>query len=250
MKKISTLFITSLSIITIFTAPQALAQESSSNIFNQDSSVSIVNQGDKVTNIKHSCTINYVDSTHRRAYTAQHCFNNGDTVYTRDHKTKLGVNYHFDNTVKNDVSYILLDKNITAGHNIYSGDTISRSWNNGDTVYNYSRKRSQTFNYPVINGSDNPVVTPTRNLYYRKGTKTSLPGDSGGPIWTDNGLIGVHGGSNRDEKNNIFFSAFPSDDVINKLPDGEHYSPVKKNPTIKSPHNPGSLSSLSSLSSF
>jgi len=241
MKKISTLFITSLSAITIFTAPQALAQESS---------VSIVNQGDMVTDNEHNCTINYVDSTHRRAYTARHCFNNGDTVYTRDHKTKLGVNYHFDDTVKSDVSYILLDKNITTGHNIYSGDTISRSWNNGDIVYNYSRRMSKTSNYPVIHGSDNPIINPTRNIYYREGSKTSLPGDSGGPIWTDNGLIGVHNGSNSDEKNNIYFSAFPSDDVINNLPDGEPYSPVKKNPTIKEPLNSSYLSSLSSLSSF
>lgn len=244
MKNIKTLLITALT-ATMLTIPQALAQETSN----------IVNQGDMVTNNKSNCTIGYIDTQHRRAYTAQHCFNNGETVYLPDRETVLGVNYHFDDTVESDISYILLDKNITTGHNIYSGDNVSRYWEEGDQVSNYSRKLGSSSQFAAINGFNFPDLRDNDNQYYREGVSTTLPGDSGGPVWTKNGLIGVIKGTVT-VANNMIYTAFPEDTVINSLPDGQPYQPSKpakpakpQVPTIKEPKN-SSLSSVSSSRLF
>lgn len=62
------------------------------------------------------------------------------------------------------------------------------------------------------------------------------PGDSGGPVWSDNGLIGVIYGHIGTE---LRFTKLPSTDTLNKIPQGEKY--VSSQSTI--------VNGLSSLSS-
>lgn len=142
----------------------------------------------------------------------------------------------------------LLDKNITTGHNIYSGDNVSRYWEKGDQVSNYSRKLGRTSQFAAINGFNFPDLRDNDNQYYREGVNTTLPGDSGGPVWSENGLIGIIKGTVT-VANNMIYTAFPEDTVINSLPDGQPYQPSKPaKPQELKNKEPGN-SSLSSLSS-
>ena len=264
--------LTGITTITMMITPQAFAQSSLSSSIKDprpiteplikdktildNGSFSTVNQGDMINNLGYSCTVGYVDKINRRLYTAKHCFNDGETVYLKNGIRKVGT-FHYVKPSETangenveDFAYILLDSAMNAGSNSYSGDKLSQTWNSGDIIHNYSRNLGKVVNGTATNDSDNPTGYKNRT-HRRKNTDpnipSSQPGDSGGPVWSDEGLVGVIKGH---VGNDLRFTKLPSQESLNKLPQGEKYKP-SQSPTVQGLSSLSSNNQMSSaLSSF
>ena len=244
--------------LTILITPQAIAQSSNpidpkpvteplvrDNDALSSASFSAVNQGDMIHNLESECTVGYVDKINRRLYTAKHCFGDGETVYLKNGVRKVGTFHYVKQSETSpgenvgDFAYILLDSAMKAGTNSYSGDSMSQEWRSGDKIYNYSRNLKDTTSGNAKRDSTNPTF-PSDPSHMRRNTDPSIPssqpGDSGGPVWSDNGLVGVIYGHIGTE---LRFTKLPSTDTLNKIPQGEKY--VSSQSTV--------FNGLSSLSS-
>lgn len=244
--------------LTMLITPQALAQSSNptdpkpvaeplikDNDALSSASFSAVNQGDMIHNLESECTVGYVDKINRRLYTAKHCFGDGETVYLKNGVRKVGTFHYVKQSETSpgenvgDFAYILLDSAMKAGTNSYSGDSTSQEWHSDDKIYNYSRNLKDTTSGNAKRDSTNPTY-PSGPSHMRRNTAPSIPssqpGDSGGPVWSDNGFIGVIYGHIGTE---LRFTKLPSTETLNKLPQGEKY--VSSQSTV--------FNGLSSLSS-
>lgn len=183
-KKIPLLATTTAIATLIATAPGALAA---------------VNQGDRIlftsdsTDKKYSCTAGFLDKATNTIVSAGHCILPGTTtVYDMD-DTELGtaVNPHGER----DIAYIQTDpENI--GDNIYSGDNVSpvASGSQAGDLYMYSR---QTDNVQKTEAGELSPHYPNQEIVYGAGDKKFYTegGDSGGPVWDDDGIVAIHSGS-------------------------------------------------------
>ena len=258
--------------LTMLMAPQAVAQSSTTNNVSDpkpiteplvkdktildSGSFSTVNQGDMINNLWNYCTVGYVDKMNRRLYTAKHCFDDGETVYLKNSIRKVGTS-HYVKPSENisgekvgDFAYILLDSSINAGSNIYSGDNLDQTWDTGETIHNYSRKIKKTVDGTMNTNSDvsnsyGPKTFKRENI--DPNIPSSQSGDSGGPVWSNEGLVGIIKGH---KGHDLRFTKLPSQELLNNLPQGESYNP-SQSPTIRGLSSLISNGQMSSaLSSF
>lgn len=145
-----------------------------------------------------NCTIGYVNKEYRYALTAAHCAEEGATIYN-DKGQAIGTFYRYKpnymdfsrtldeqagDVIGYDTAVIKLYDNVTVGNNIYSGDNKVRasSLPVGTRVCTYGAKSNRVqcgniirLSYPVITGNGFAFSVDT------------IAGDSGGPIWLENG---------------------------------------------------------------
>lgn len=183
----------------------------------RDLSVTPVYQGQKVYNKRsngtmNSCTISYVDSTHRRAYIARHCIvdkslakpvaiegapvyvymdprnDSTDPYVTNDHSQYkyvkpivIGNAYSVDNG--SDIAIInLSDKAITstnAEDNTFAQNASNKLIDTSERVCVYSRMANRTECGDIVRVYEKDGV-------HRIDAETEVqPGDSGGPVWLE-----------------------------------------------------------------
>lgn len=183
----------------------------------RDLSVTPVYQGQKVYNKRsngtmNSCTISYVDSTHRRAYIARHCIvdkslakpvaiegapiyvymdprnDSTDPYVTNDHSqykyvkpVVIGNAYSVENG--SDIAIInLSDKAITstnAEDNTFAQSASNKLIDSSERVCVYSRMANRT-------ECGNIVRVYKKDGVHRMDAETEVqPGDSGGPVWLE-----------------------------------------------------------------
>ena len=183
----------------------------------RDLSVTPVYQGQKVYNKRsngtmNSCTISYVDSTHRRAYIARHCIvdkslanpvaiegapvyvymdprnDSTDPYVTNDHSQYkyvkpivIGNAHSVDNG--SDIAIInLSDKAITstnAEDNTFAQSASNTLIDSSERVCVYSRMANHTECGDIVRVYEKDGV-------HRVDAKTEVqPGDSGGPVWLE-----------------------------------------------------------------
>ncbi len=267
-KKIAATIVSIIAPVTMLMAPQAVAQSSSSITTDpkpvteplvkdktvlDSNSFKTVNQGDMVNNAGYVCTVGYVDKTNRRLFIAKHCFNDGDTVYLKNGIRKVGT-FHYVKPSESasgekidDFAYILLDSSMNAGSNIYSGDKLDQDWDTGETIHNYSRNINKTVDGTMNRNSDVYGNKTFRRKNIDPSIPSSQPGDSGGPVWSNEGLVGIVQGH---DGHDLRFTKLPSQESLNKLPQGESHKP-SQSPTIRGLNSLSSNGQLSSaLSSF
>lgn len=145
-----------------------------------------------------NCTVGYVNKEYRYALTAAHCAEEGATIYN-DKGQAIGTFYRYKpdymdfsrtldeqagGVIGYDTAVIKLYNNVTVGNNIYSGDNKVRasSLPVGTRVCTYGAKSNRVqcgniirLDYPVITGNGFAFSVDT------------IAGDSGGPIWMENG---------------------------------------------------------------
>lgn len=183
----------------------------------RDLSVTPVYQGQKVYNKRsngtmNSCTISYVDSTHRRAYIARHCIvdkslanpvaiegapiyvymdprnDSTDPYVTNDHSqykyitpVVIGNAYSVDNG--SDIAIINLSNNaITSTNtedNTFAQGVSDKLTDSSERVCIYSRMANRT-------ECGNIVRVYKKDGVHRMDAETEVqPGDSGGPVWLE-----------------------------------------------------------------
>lgn len=183
----------------------------------RDLSVTPVYQGQKIYNKRsngtmNSCTISYVDSTHRRAYVARHCIvdkslanpvaiegapvyvymdprnDSTDPYVTNDHSqykyvkpVVIGNAYSVENG--SDIAIInLSDKAITttnAEDNTFAQSASNKLIDSSERVCVYSRMANRTECGDIVRIYEKDGV-------HRVDAKTEVqPGDSGGPVWLE-----------------------------------------------------------------
>ncbi|WP_048381177.1 trypsin-like serine protease [Corynebacterium renale] len=162
------------------------------------------------------CTIGYVDGSRKVAYTARHCAQEGDPtdtnyigveIRTSDGR-RIGETVHpqkyqgrtpyLSYTAKeSDLVAIALDDDVIAGANVYSGDSIvDYSYlSPGTRVCTYGRVAKATRCGTISHLHDDAFVRTVRTT--ESGGRWSVTGDSGGPVWLENGggFVGIHNGS-------------------------------------------------------
>lgn len=167
------------------TPPVDLAPADETETAEGSSTLHVINQGDGVfSEYGNLCTVGYV--TDGFAYLASHCIN-GDNVrmYDTFHRY-IGRGYRspqYNEVVKeneyttdmssSDVGVIALDKNTTAGENVYTGDTITTDVSVGDQVCVYGMAKNDTSCGVVLETREHTILASTINI----------SGDSGGPAW-------------------------------------------------------------------
>ena len=172
---------------------------SSDSYSHADDNTIFVQQGDKAV-IENSsqkddyaiCTVGYVDDISHTLIFTGHCsgYKTGKNVYTSDFK-KLGTVIYNHGTPEthpdNDYAIVKLDKNISVGDNIYSGDkwVSPDKVNVGDKLCSYGAKSAMKYC---------GYVTSVNNRYINGDINTGgISGDSGGPAWIEGkGFIGVY----------------------------------------------------------
>lgn len=174
-----------------------------------------INQGDKILNYsgvtisdnsadkklylpQSVCTVGYVNKRARYLLTAAHCAENGATIYN-DKGQALGIFYRykpnymdFSRTLDEqmtevmayDTARIKLFDNVTLGNNIYSGDkqVPSNQVPIGTRLCTYGIKTQQ-----VQCGRRIPISSPKLPNHAFAFAVNTRPGDSGGPVWIENG---------------------------------------------------------------
>ena len=172
-------------IITAVVATAALAEPGASN-----AALTVISPGDQVDYVTANtttqfCTIGYVYSGpdfHTYAVTAGHC-RNSDSGYARD--TRTGLTGHFVRTVvepprSGGPDYGLID---------FGRDSVPSVFM-GDTPYTDEHPQPQVgqsvCHTGVTSGQHCGQIAAAQgeDQYLTTGMPASLPGDSGGPVWT------------------------------------------------------------------
>lgn len=163
----------------------------------------VLHQGDVIHNGATSCTLSYIDTHSRTAYTAAHCvdYDYATTTTIRNvvmygyvDNTSVPIGTARIDTQHYDLARITLSDNVIAGDNVYSGDALITidEMQPGDKVCNYGARSKVSACGDIVNSTPGVYYTSHNHL-----TK----GDSGGPTWvvdahgTVKGYIGVYVGS-------------------------------------------------------
>lgn len=134
------------------------------------------------------CTLGYVDVNQRRGVTAAHCGQNGDPVYARAQNGEyaiIGVLDRQNSFGGSDTAVIQFQPNAILQGNPYSTDAFDPEVTPNERMCRFG----VTTGHNVCgNVKDAPVggdITGNSAL-------VGLSGDSGGPVWTDQGFAGIH----------------------------------------------------------
>ena len=184
----------------------ALLLERESMLSYAPGEVSTINQGDKIFNNGHRCTVGYIDKPNSRIFLAGHCSDGGPLYFTDTQKRNyyLGTmvtEFDFEGSLTNstmskDWGYIDIPENRSAllGENRYSSDSVllPSMLRVGQMVYGFGQTTGHVMENYVMGVINNVILLTQQNPMHE--------GDSGGPNWIvdDEGkkhFIGVNSGS-------------------------------------------------------
>ena len=184
----------------------ALLLERESMLSYAPGEVSTINQGDKIFNNGHRCTVGYIDKSNSRIFLAGHCSDGGPLYFTDTQKRNyyLGTmvtEFDFEGSLTNstmskDWGYIDIPENRSAllGENRYSSDSVllPSMLRVGQMVYGFGQTTGHVMENYVMGVINNVILLTQQNPMHE--------GDSGGPNWIvdDEGkkhFIGVNSGS-------------------------------------------------------
>ena len=184
----------------------ALLLERESMLSYTSGEVSTINQGDKIFNNGHRCTVGYIDKPNDRIFLAGHCSDGGPLYFTDTHDRNyyLGtVVTEFDfegsltnSTMSKDWGYIDIPEHRAAllGENTYTSDSVllPSMLRVGQMVYGFGQTTGHVMRNYVM-GVINNVIHFTQDDPMHKG-------DSGGPNWVvdedgNRHFIGVNSGN-------------------------------------------------------
>lgn len=142
------------------------------------------------------CTIGYVDKTHRAFYTAAHCTSDGAEALYGSSNKPVGV----AKVLSDDRARIDLYDDVKIGDNTYSGDAIDEP-SVGDSVCAWGQT-TRRMRCDVISSVDD-------NGYILSGPVSAGDlGDSGGPMWTDDGFVATYSGKITEEPSGIAVNGY------------------------------------------
>ncbi|WP_070975265.1 putative Ig domain-containing protein [Corynebacterium sp. MC3] len=186
----------------------ALLLERESMLSYAPGEVSTINQGDKIFNNGHGCTVGYIDKPNNRIFLAGHCSDGGPLYFTdtQNRNYYLGTvvtEFDFegdltDSTMSKDWGYIDIPEHRSAllGENAYTSDSVllPSMLRVGQMVYGFGQTTGHVMQNYVM-GVINNVIHFTQDDPMHKG-------DSGGPNWVidEDGkrhFIGVNSGNDR-----------------------------------------------------
>ena len=139
--------------------------------------------GEGVTETK-SCTVGYVARNY--AITAGHCAEDGSTVFNNK-GDEIGVfSTSYKKAQDRDIGYVYFLPNVEKGSNKYSGEAIADldSLRIGGSVKAYGMASDRVREGKAVGASGAAIITDQ--------AASGINGDSGGPVWTDKGLIGIY----------------------------------------------------------
>lgn len=184
----------------------ALLLERESMLSYAPGEASTINQGDKIFNNGHRCTVGYIDKPNSRIFLAGHCSDGGPLYFTDTQKRNyyLGTmvtEFDFEGSLTNstmskDWGYIDIPENRSAllGENRYSSDSVllPSMLRVGQMVYGFGQTTGHVMENYVMGVINNVILLTQQNPMHE--------GDSGGPNWIvdDEGkkhFIGVNSGS-------------------------------------------------------
>lgn len=166
-------------------------------IHREVASATTVSQGDRFyaddddgdPKTKQSCTIGYIFPGTTVAEVAAHCLVGGDgSVVYSDDWAEIGV---VDSTEDaRDVGYIRFYPEVVLGGNPLSGDDrVDRAVAEGDEVCAYGATSDTTVCSTVFYTIDD------KGEFWFSDGSWGQQGDSGGPVWTNEGFVGTFSGS-------------------------------------------------------
>lgn len=178
---------------SLFALAYALYDESSHN------TTDAVSQGETFISEKSDgehmmCTIGYINKAQRAFYTAAHCASDGAEAFYGSSKKPVGV----AKILSEDRARVDLYDDVKLGDNTYSGDAIDEPAP-GDSVCAWGQT-TRRVRCDVISSVDG-------DGYVLSGPRSAGElGDSGGPMWTDDGFVATYSGKITEE---------PSGTVVN-----------------------------------
>lgn len=142
-----------------------------------------VDDGDGNPNTFTACTIGSVDPATHTATTASHCIEESNQVYAVDGETIIGYGTP---SADRDWATIQLEPTITIGSNNLSNQAFDPDGvQPGDGACMYGSTTKAVI-CGTVNGTDGSKILFDDII--------GKPGDSGGPVWTDQGFVGQYNG--------------------------------------------------------